>query len=312
MATMRRKSLCLPVLFLLFVWGTATAQVKVGTSGANFLQIGVSPRAAGMAEAFLPIADDASALYYNPGALSLLEARQVFLAHVDWPANIRCEFAAVGLPTPQFGGVLGVSFTFLHMDDMEVTTPFYPNGTGQMFTARNVAVGLTYSRFLTDKFSFGATVKYIDLYVHSFDARGWAADVGTYYDTGFESFRIAMSVTNFGPDLKFVTEKFPLPINFTLGFAVDPINQGHHRVTTAFSGSHPSDNQERYNLGFEYWFRDMLALRAGYKFNYDEEDVSFGGGLRTTLGSFAAQIDYAYVPYEYLEQSHRFSLTVGF
>lgn len=312
MATMRWTALCLLALFLLFPGGTAKAQVKVGTAGANFLQIGVSPRAAGMGEAFLPVADDAAAIYYNPGSLSLLEERQVFLAHVDWPADIRCEFAAVGLPSPQFGGVVGISFTILHMDDMEVTTPFYPNGTGQTFTARDVAFGLSYSRFLTDKFSFGATLKYIDLYVHSFEAKGWAADVGTYYDTGFESFRIAMSITNFGPDLKFITEKFPLPINFTLGFAIDPLNRGPHKVTTAFSGSHPSDNQERYNLGFEYWFKDMLSLRAGYKFNYDDEDISFGGGLKTVLGSLAAQIDYAYVPYEYIEQSHRFSLTLGF
>jgi len=297
---------------LFIVPGIVQAQVKVGTTGANFLQIGVSPRAVGMGEAFLAVTDDVSATYYNPGALSLVDQRQVLLSHAEWPADIQCEFLAFATPVPGGAGVLGVSATLLHMEDMEVTTPFYPNGTGQMFTARDMAVGVSYSRFLTDKFSFGATVKYIQLYAQDVDATGWSADVGTHYDTGFKSLRIAMSVTNFGPDMTFISESFSLPINFNLGFAMDAIQNGPHRMTVAFAGSHPSDNQERYTVGTEYWFSEMLALRAGYKMRYDDEDLSFGGGVRTSLGSLGAAIDYAYVPYAKLQDTHRLSMTVSF
>ncbi|MCU0610475.1 MAG: PorV/PorQ family protein, partial [Candidatus Eisenbacteria bacterium] len=270
-----RKTIAL-VAVLFAVPGMVQAQVKVGTAGANFLQIGVSPRAVGMGEAFLAVTDDVSATYYNPGALSLLDQRQLLLSHTEWPADIQCEFLAFATPAPGGAGVIGVSAILLHMDDMEVTTPFYPNGTGQMFTARDMAVGLTYSRFLTDKFSFGVTAKYIHLYAHDVDAAGWSADVGTHYDTGFRSLRIGMSVTNFGPDLTFISERFPLPINFNLGFAMDPVQFGPHRLTVAFAGSHPSDNQERYTVGMEYWFSEMVALRSGYKIRYDDEDLSFG------------------------------------
>ncbi len=288
------------------------AQVKVGTAGANFLQIGVSPRAVGMGEAFLAVADDASATYYNPAGLGLLRERQLLLSHTEWPADIKCEYLAFATPSPWGSGVVGISSALLHMDRMDVTTPFYPNGTGQTFTARDVAIGLSYSQFLTDKFSFGATAKYIRLYAHDVDAAGWSADVGTYYNTGFKSFRIAMCITNFGPDMKFIREKFPLPINFTLGCAVDALDHGPHRLTLAFAGSHPSDNQERYTLGTEYWFSNMVALRAGYKMRYDDEDVSFGGGLRTSLGPFGATLDYAYVPFSYLQDTHRLSMTLTF
>ncbi|MBN1423570.1 PorV/PorQ family protein [Candidatus Fermentibacteria bacterium] len=297
---------------LLVIPGTLSAQVKVGTTGANFLQIGVSPRAVGMGEAFLAVADDAAAIYYNPGALSLVDQRQLLLSHTEWPADIKCEFLAFAMPVPGDAGVVGVSATLLHMDDMEVTTPFYPNGTGQTFSTHNMAVGLSYSRFLTDKFSFGITAKYIQLYAHDVDATGWSADVGTNYETGFKSLRIAMAVTNFGPDLTFITESFPLPINFNLGFAIDPLHSGPHRLTVAFAGSHPSDNQERYTMGMEYWYSEMVALRTGYKIRYDDEDLSFGGGLRTSLGSMAAAIDYAYVPYAKLQDTHRLSLGIGF
>lgn len=297
---------------LLVLPGILHAQVKVGTAGANFLQIGVSPRAAGMGEAFLAVANDVSATYYNPGALSLVNQRQLLLSHTEWPADIQCEYVAFAAPAPGGAGVVGVSATLLHMDDMEVTTPFYPNGTGQTFTARDMAIGVSYSRFLTDKFSFGITAKYIRLYAHDADASGWSADVGTHYDTGFKSLRIAMAVTNFGPDLKFIKEAFPLPINFNLGFAMDPLQSGPHRMTVAFAGSHPSDNQERYTFGAEYWYAEMLALRAGYKIRYDDEDLSFGGGFRTSLGAVDAAIDYAYVPYAKLQDTHRLSLTIGF
>ncbi len=292
--------------------GIVGAQEKVGTVGANFLQIGISPRAVGMGEAFVPLADDVAAAFYNPAGLGLLQERQILLSHVEWPADIQLEYAAVGMPAPSLGGVVALSMTLLHMDEMEVTTPFYPNGTGQMFTARNIAVGISYARFLTDKFSFGITTKYVQLSMHNETATGWGADVGTYYDTGFKSLIIAMSTTNFGPNMKFLTEDFQLPINFSLGFSMNPIHSGPHRLTTAFAGSHPSDNQERYNFGLEYWFDDMLALRAGYKVRFDEEDMSFGTGLRTSLGSTSAQIDYAYVPFQHLEQSHRLSLILAF
>lgn len=297
---------------LLVIPGTLSAQVKVGTTGANFLQIGVSPRASGMGEAFLAVADDVSAVYYNPGALGLVDQRQILLSHAEWPADISCEFVAFATPVPGGAGVVGVSAMLLHMDDMEVTTPFYPNGTGQTFTASNMAVGLSYSRFLTDKFSFGVTAKYIQLCAHDVDATGWSADVGTHYDTGFKSLRIAMAVTNFGPDLTFITERFPLPINFNLGFAMDPLHSGPHRMTVAFAGSHPSDNQERYTVGMEYWYSEMVALRSGYKIRYDDEDLSFGGGLKTSLGSIDAAIDYAYVPFAKLQDTHRLSLSIGF
>ena len=307
-----KRLLLIAALAVILLPGILTAQEKVGTAGANFLQIGVSPRAVAMGEAFLPIADDVSAAFYNPGGLSLLQERQLFLSHLEWPANIQLEYAAFGMPTPNLGGVISFSTAILHMDDMEVTTPFYPNGTGQTFTASDYMMGLSYSRFLTDKFAFGVTVKYIQLYAHDISAGGWSADVGTYYDTGFKSMKIAMAVTNFGPDMEFITEKFPLPINFSMGFSMEALDMGPHRITTAFVGSHPSDNAERYNIGVEYLFNNILSLRAGYKVNYDNEDFSFGGGLQTSLGTLAARLDYAYVPFEFLEESHRFSLNIGF
>jgi long-chain fatty acid transport protein len=52
-----------------------------GTSGAQFLRIGAGARAPGMGGAFSPIADDATAIYWNPGGLSQLSKREVSLSY---------------------------------------------------------------------------------------------------------------------------------------------------------------------------------------------------------------------------------------
>ena len=118
-----------------------------------------------------------------------------------------------------WNGAWAASVTYLTTDQMDETTPKHPNGTGRTFSAGDVAVGLTYSQMLTDKFSVGGTVKYINETLADKSASGWAADVGTYYNTGWRSVRIAMLTSNFGPDMNFVDGPFPMPMNFTFGMA---------------------------------------------------------------------------------------------
>jgi long-subunit fatty acid transport protein len=290
--------------------GVAAAQEKVGTCGANFLQIGVSPRAAALGDAYLAIVDDATAVYYNPGALARVQEREFFASHVSWPADISFEYATV--VAPLMGGTMAGHFSALHTDRMNVTTPFDHLGTGETFGVLNWAAGLAYSTFLTDKFSLGASVKWVQMYLEDEAAHGWAADVGTFYDTGYHTLRIAMSITNFGPDMTFIEEAFALPMDFKIGGAVDLMDRPGHRLTLAVQGSHPSDNQERQNVGLEYRWHDMAMLRGGYKFEYDEETYAFGGGFQHRLGSVGLGVDYAYSPFEHLGDAHRFSLGLTF
>ena len=58
-------------------------------------------------------------------------------------------------------GNIGFSFTSLSMEDMKVRTVEQPDGTGENFSAGDMAIGLSYARNLTDRFSVGITAKYI-------------------------------------------------------------------------------------------------------------------------------------------------------
>jgi hypothetical protein len=200
----------------------------------------------------------------------------------------------------------------LDAGDIEETTYEHPLGTGRTFGVQEYALALSYGRNLTDRFSVGVTLKFIDELYEDERASGWAADVGTNYDTGFRNFKISMVITNFGPDMTFLRESHPLPINFKFGAAIDVLSGERHRATLALEGWHPSDNLEKYNAGLEYSYDDRYFLRIGERFNYDITGLSVGGGLRLPFKSTELRLDYAYRDMGLLEDAHRFSVGLQF
>ena len=296
------------LVFPELVWG----QAKVGTAGAQFLELGVSARAIGMGDAFLSISDDASAVYYNPAGLTQLSDRQAMFTHIAMPADISFEFAALAYPTPKFGGVWGVGFYMLNAGDMDYST--YPTASSptQTFTAKEYALGFSYARSLTDRFNLGFTLKMIDELYDTERATGWAADMGTLYDTGFKGFKIGMMISNFGSDLKFIKDSYPLPMNFRFGGVVDIVRRDNHQAVFSIEGSHPNDNMEKFNTGVEYWYKNMFSLRVGDYISYDAGGFSAGAGARLNVSKIKLNIDYGYHDMGLLNSIHRFSVGVIF
>jgi hypothetical protein len=297
---------------------------RAGTAAAQFLKIGVGGRAVGMGETFIAVANDASALYWNPAGMAQFEGNQLILSHVDWPVDIKHEFVGyVHHVSPT--NAIGVSFTSLHMDDMEETTEFAPAGTGNFFTFRDIAIGLSFARKMTDKFSFGTTVKYIEETLAEVEMRSVMVDLGMYYWTGFRSTRFAVAITNFGQQLKpggqFTRrdgttvnkfQSFVPPTLFKLGFATELMDNEQNKLTVAVELNHPNDNAENVHFGGEYWWHKRVALRSGYKLNVDEESFTFGAGLSLPLSIAHANLDYAYTDFGRLGNANRFSFVLSF
>ncbi|MBI5058174.1 PorV/PorQ family protein [candidate division KSB1 bacterium] len=255
------------------------AQAKVGTAGVQFLKISPSCRAVGMGEAYVAVANDASAIFHNPGALARIAEPHATLSYIDYAAGLQYGYIGMSQPMKKLNGTVAASVVYLTTDEMEETTSLQPQGTGRTFTAGDMAVGLSYSQQLTNKFSVGGTLKVINESLADKSATGWGADLGTYYYTGWRSVRLAMLTSNFGPDMNFVDNPFPLPMNFTFGMAGYIMNSGPrdfwtgsdsvgcHAVLLSGAWSHPNDNLEVYNVGLEYGFANSAFLRFGKKIN---------------------------------------------
>ncbi len=296
---------------------------RAGISTAQFLKIGVGGRASAMADAFVAIADDASALYWNPAGLAYAKENEVILSHNEWVADIKHEFIGASYKLSS-NDVVGVSFTSLHMDDMPVTTEVMPFGTGEYFSFGDIAISVTYSRKMTEQFSFGGSVKYIEETLDKLKMRGFMIDLGTMYWTGLGTSRFAVAITNFGnelaPDGKVTLfgnrqnsdwQSFSPPTMFRIGFALEPYQTDMHRITSSIQLNHPNDNSENVSLGVEYAWREIFFARGGYKLNVDEQDFTFGAGIKVPTGLANVTVDYAFSKFERLGSAHRFSILLG-
>lgn len=296
---------------------------RAGISTAQFLKIGVGGRAAALGESFVAISDDASALYWNPAGLAQFSENQVIFSHNIWLVDINHDFLGAVYHLDADNS-FGVSLTSLSMDKMPVTTEFAPFGNGEFFTFSDIALSVSYARRMTEQFSFGGTVKYIEETLDKLKMRGVMMDIGTYYRTGLGSTRFAVAVSNFGaelaPDGEVVLignrkqsewQSFAPPTMFRIGFALEPYQDDQHKLTTSIQLNHPNDNSENVSLGVEYSWSKMLYLRGGYKINVDEQDYSFGAGINVPISIAQFSFDYAYANFERLGSAHRFSIILG-
>ncbi len=251
--------MCLP--------GIVFAQAKVGTATFQFLKIGPSARAVAMGESFIAISNDASATFYNPGAMITIKRPKYLMSHVSYPAGVSYNYLSGVYPVPRMDGVLGAFVSGLSTDNMNETTPEMPYGTGRTFTVSEMTAGVSACRKLTDKFSVGLTGRFIKSNLADVSTTGWSADVGTYYETGWNKIRIAMVIQNFGPDVKYLQTEENLPMNFKFGAAAEVFNRDDQSVLVALEGWHPNDNIEMIAVGAEYDYHNFIQFRIGKKVN---------------------------------------------
>lgn len=297
---------------------------RAGISTAQFLKIGVGSRSSAMGDAFVAIANDASALYWNPAGLVQFNQDQIIFSHNKWAVDINHDFLGAVYHLDETN-TFGVSLTSLSMEDMKVTTEFAPFGTGEYFSFGDIAFAVSYSRKMTEQFSFGGTVRYIEETLDKLKMRGVMIDLGTYYWTGLGTTRFAVTVSNFGnqlaPDGKVVLigrreksdwQSFSPPTIFRIGFAFEPYQSEDNRITTSVQLNHPNDNSENISTGLEYSWKDIVYLRGGYLFNVDEKNYSFGFGVHIPISIAYCSVDYSYSNFTKLGNSQRFSIILGF
>ena len=315
---MRVKSAAVIALLVALPSSAFAAEIfeKVGTFGGQFLKIEVGARAAGMGGAYVAVADDASSVFWNVAGLARIdeEHQEISLNHATWPADLSFNQATLAFHIGGLPGIIALNARSLTMDEEPVRTAFRPDGDGTFFDAGYTSFGLSYARFLTDKFSVGGTVNYLRSSLADLTEETVTFDLGTMYDVGTLGMRIGMAIQNMGSSVTFIEMEGRIPTVFRVGTSFHAINTETSGFIGSFEFSHPPDNAERANIGGEYGFKNFLFLRAGYNLNYDAQGLAAGAGVAFPISTIktTAGLDYAYTDMGDLGGVHRFTLDIDF
>ena len=184
--------------------GRPESSSMVGTRAAEFLAIPVGARAIALGSAFTAVADDISAMWWNPAGLGFIENTQFMFNHADYTLDFSYSYIAGATPVADGRIVLGGFIGYMNYPQMEITTVRSPNGTGSYFSAYDTQIGGSVAMHFSDRFIAGLNVKYVhqDVY-NNLGASAFAIDAGGIYHAELldREIKFAFSIQNLGTNM---------------------------------------------------------------------------------------------------------------
>ncbi len=310
----KRVLLCLA--FISFSFSNASIlYADPGTSGAVELKIPVGPRAIAMGGAFVAVADDANAMYWNPAGLRQLGGTALTLQYDTFIDTVSYSYAAVGLPLGNDAAV-GISAKYLTTGNEQVVDSS-GNLTGASFNESYYEADLGFALKVNYYLDIGLVAKYLTKSLGGDSASTLAFDLGVLYRTPIKHLTAGMNIQNIGPGLKFISETDPLPLNVKVGAAYKLFDDN---FTLAMDFNFPSDNDPSVSLGGEYWYMNTLVGRFGYELqgSFDQNQLGngakaglyLGAGVKVAAFKTNIGLDYAWSSEGFLGTSNRFALNV--
>lgn len=311
------------IILILSVSSALFAFEKVGVTSFQFLKVIPDARSNSLGCAYSSLASGADGMYWNPAAMVMKPGISIDFSRVNYIFDTGHYGGSVSY---NLGSVsLGAMFMAADYGDIEVTEvsglkfnadgTYNPGLTGETISPSATVFGVGFSQKLTNKFNYGISAKYAieDMIVADASVLMW--DLGILYDTDYKSIKIAATMRNFGPQVKYFDYDYPLPQTLNVGISANIIGtqsllmtSNNHQLLVAFDLVQPRDFDQQYAVGTEYVFMNIVALRTGYKINYDSEGLTLGAGVKFL--NFG--LDYSYNNYgDYLEDVHRFSFSIN-
>ncbi len=306
MTKSRHSALALVLSITAVICLTAGA-VAAERPGMISLDLPIGPRAVGMGGAFASIADDATAMYWNPAGIARLTVADkhfnIMFQHNEWIADFRQEYVggATRIGKHGFGG----SFSGFYVGDIDGRDEY-----GQptpSFGAYDVAVTGSYSYSLSPRLAVGASGKYLVANIDDLTRFAFALDLGAQFEVRPDLW-VGGAVTNLGKGVTFVREQDELPTAVQGGVSyLLPQRLGNGTLLLAADVRQTRGDDAHLLVGGEYDYAGAVQFQAGYRGGYDNDDLSFGVG---TLVS-GWELQYAVVPFSSdLGTTHR--VAVGF
>ncbi|HEB84526.1 MAG TPA: PorV/PorQ family protein [Bacteroidetes bacterium] len=339
-------------LVLIALAGTGTARAaSVSQAGVLFLKIAPGARAGGMGEAFVAVADDATATWWNPAGLAYAKHNELTLMHVNWLpqfkfSDLYYDFLSYINKVPEWG-TFGTNIIFLNLGENERRDE--NNNYLGTFSSYEFAVTGSYGSEISKRMALGVNMRFIFSHLSdrgagaekgTGEATSIGVDVGWLWQTPVRKLTLGANLSNMGPKVAYIdrNQADPLPTNLKFGFSYKLVDSPYNTLRfigdvdkelvrvyhdgtsdpfylalfSAWSDG-PFWTTLIYHTGFEYWYSDLVALRLGY---WNDElgkvkPITFGASLKYSLYRF----DFSYVNAgegHPLQDTMRFSLSIGF
>jgi len=310
-----KKVTILAVAVGMAVLVTEICSAGVGTTGAQFLKIGPGARAVSMGGAFSAVADDLNSIYWNPAGLAGQKSRQATASYIQYFQGTNIGFLGYSQKVRQHGA-FGVGLDYLTIGEIERRSTDVDTSEGT-FGASDMALYLSYANdTLMSQYikgvKLGTNIKIIRQTIDTQTAQSFALDIGALYATPVKNLTAGLGIYNLGGQVKFIDEGDPLPLDVRVGGAYRCLN--NKLLFAVDIDDYINDGRLTEAIGAEYTFKKMLSIRAGYKLGMDSNALGGLAGFAAGLGInvWNIQMDYAFVPYGELNDTHRISMSTKF
>ncbi|MBM3325253.1 MAG: PorV/PorQ family protein [Calditrichaeota bacterium] len=347
-----KRSVCaiLAMAFLLVAFPAWAAGVSQATM--LFLKIAPGARPSGMGEAFVAMADEATAVWWNPAGLGFQQQKQFTAMYARWLPQFKLSdlyYSYLGYvhDVPDWG-TFGGNIIFLNLGETERRDE--QNRSLGTFSSFELAIAGAYGAKVNENLTMGVGLKIIYSNLSPFGAgaekgtgtaTAVAADIGLLYKTTFlRGLSMGANLSNMGPKVAYIdrAQADPLPTNLKLGVAYHVIDQEYNKLTVATDINkelvvrHDDGSSDEFyaalftawtdqdliksiiwNVGAEYWYGNLVGLRVGY-WNDDLGKV-FPITFGVSLQYSVYRFDFSYLnagENHPLSDTMRYSLSVGF
>jgi hypothetical protein len=311
---------------------------KAGINSAAFLKVGVGARQVGMGSATTSMEGDASNIFWNPAGIGLREnSMQVSFSYNKWIAELTQNALAA---TYSLGdvGTIGIGVMTFGISGIAADRDVYPGNpalqalqidqqSSSSYDYMDLLFQASFSRHVTDKLSLGVSAKFISEKIDDQSATAIAFDFGSVYSIGVMNWKVGARINNLGSDIKFFDYASPVPLTFSIGTSISPLQDENSMLTVAVDAVKPQDGIQFFFTGVEYMFMNMISVRGGYKLNYSGTDdggttfrsainttiegFSAGAGFNTMVSEYGVRVDYSYTQMDILDAAHRVTLSVS-
>jgi hypothetical protein len=287
-----------------------------------------------MGEAYVAIADDATAAWWNVGAMALMKNRNLSFMYSplvpDLASDVNYQFLGYTSPAGD-AGTWGIHLIYLSYGKSIATDT--EGLTVREFTSWEGALTGSYAMKFGDNVGVGISLKYIRVALAPADVTqdhvegagsSFAVDVGSLWKLPNQHLSLGLAVTNMGPNIAFIDreQSDPLPFTARLGVGYTAISdEVSNLLVTAdveqslvwlIDSNVDQRRSEIWHAGVEYRYVNLLAGRVGYVYDKDGDfnAATYGLGF---IYKDKLSLDYANVPQaQDLERVHRWSLTFTF